>query len=63
MKLLRSKGARAVVVVSPAVVLASLGARGRRRLVQPRVREGSCSQSPRANWCTFMLLIPICGGW
>jgi len=29
-------------------VLESLGARGRKRL-HPSVREGSCSQNPRAN--------------
>lgn len=53
MKLLRSKE----VILS---VLASLGARGRRRL-QPSVREGSCSQNPRDNWCTFML--PMVKDW
>lgn len=49
MKLLRSKvvtGGEVMEVVES--VLESLGARGRKRL-QPSVREGSCSQNPRAN--------------
>lgn len=62
MKLLMSNGREWVVVVVAAavvsVVLGSLGARGR-NLLQPSVREGSCSQNPRVNWCTFML--PIYG--